>query len=113
LFSVIVRFQIIVFVLGFSLFGAGATANAGPHYLTGKIINYTSNRLGIAIMFEAQAIPDNCSGVGYGWITIKQEDTSMIATFFNHWNTARDTSVTVYTDTLNAGKCYINQLDPN
>lgn len=100
-------------LLGLLSGGMSVPVLAGATHLSGKkIINYTSNRVGIYIMLEGKAVPDNCVGTAYGWLAIRQEDTAMMATFFNHWNTARDAPVTVYTDTLTGSICVINQLDP-
>ncbi len=83
---------------------------AGPSWLGGNITNITSSKAGLSIILDS-GLPDNCQGVSYNWMRIKQEDSAMISVALTLWTTGK-TSVTVYTDGIVNGKCIINQLDP-
>lgn len=85
-------------------------AYAGPHYLWGTIINITTTSGGLMVMLGS-GVPDNCAGVGYGWMLIPEANKTMIATALATWATGNK-NVTVFTNPLSGGTCVINQFDP-
>lgn len=85
---------------------------AGPHYVSGEIANVTVTKSGMMFQFKGAALPDNCEGSSYGWMFIKQEDTTMISVFIASWMAGK-LKAKVFSSGLNSsGVCEINQFDP-
>ena len=76
-------------------------ASASPSWLDGNIINISSASSGLMVMLSS-GVPDNCAGVGYGWMLIPEAKKTMIATALTTWATGNK-YVVVYTNPLSGG----------
>lgn len=85
-------------------------ATAAEYYLSGNMVNITSDAAGLRITLNS-GVPDNCQGVGYGWMLIPESNKTMVAVALAMWTTG-NLHVTVYTNPLSNGNCVINQFDP-
>lgn len=89
--------------------GFGHAALAADSYLGGNISNITSHAGALMVMLD-NGVPTNCTGVGYGWMTIPEANKTMIVTALIAWQLGR--AVMVYTNALAGGVCTITQFDP-
>lgn len=88
------------------------SALSGSHWTSGYISNLSSTGVGLLIMLEGKALPDNCEGSPFGWMKIKSENKTMISVALTVW-TKGDKQVTVYSSGLDStGYCVITQFDP-
>ncbi len=101
------RLIICITLVGGILFSRGSTA--ADHYLSGRIHDITSGAQGLLVRMDT-GVPTNCTGVGYGWMTIPEANKTMIAVALLTWQ--NQGSATVYTNPLSGGACVINQFDP-
>jgi hypothetical protein len=90
-------------------FTLSASAFAAEAHLGGRIIDVTAYTGGLMVRLET-GVPDNCAGVGYGWMTIPESNKTMIAMALMVWQ--NESGATVYTDALANGVCRINQFNP-
>jgi hypothetical protein len=86
-----------------------APTRAEEAYLYGQVTNVTTGPAGLLILLST-GVPGNCSGVGYGWMTIPEANKTMIAAALIVWQ--NQGFATVYTNPLSGGVCTINQFDP-
>lgn len=84
-------------------------ARSEEYYLYGNISNISSTPSGLLVMLDT-GVPTNCTGVGYGWMTIPESNKAMIAVALLSWQT--DRPATIFTNALAAGVCTVNQFDP-
>ncbi|WP_157598284.1 MULTISPECIES: hypothetical protein [unclassified Rhizobacter] len=92
-----------------------ATSTIGAHaaegYVTGSVTNLTSTPAGLLIMVDAGQ-PTNCTGAPGGWMLIRAEHKTMVATTLMMFALGKK-GATVYTSgTGGSGYCEVNQYDP-
>lgn len=89
-----------------------ASSYAANHYLSGNIVNVTTNASGLMIMLYT-GVPTNCQGTPHNWMLIKEENKTMISMALAMWASGKK-AATVYTAGMNPGSnCEITQLDPS
>jgi hypothetical protein len=97
-------------LFGLSLLGA-RSAVAEEAYLYGTLTNVTVSSAGDLLIQLSTGVPTQCTGVGYGWMTIPASNKTMIAIAILTMQSRG--AVTVYTFPLSGGQCVINQFDPD
>ncbi|MEO8018734.1 MAG: hypothetical protein ABI769_13040 [Pseudomonadota bacterium] len=89
------------------------SARAEATYISGHISNVTFAGDFVMIMVDA-GLPGNCAGTSYGWIKIPPANKAMTAYVLGlslSGNQAQ-TLLTVYTQGLVDGYCWVSQIDP-
>ena len=93
------------------LIAGGARAQVQDSYVTGTIIDTTSTPAGYLIRLDSGR-PTNCNGAPFGWMLIKSENKTVMATAMMMFALGKKTA-TVYTIGIgSSGHCEVNQYDP-
>lgn len=98
-------------LLSLALATAVLGAHAAEGYVTGTVTNLTSTPAGLLIMVDAGQ-PTNCAGAPGGWMLIRTEHKTMVATTLMMFAMGKKGATVYASGTGASGYCEISQYDP-